>query len=193
VLIRILAAVWLGTLVACASATSAGSAPAGQAEAPPERAPLTTQQLLEVAAVLEQSGDTMRAQQYLHAALQQGGDARAIVPRLLRMYVADGQYRLAIDQAEQHLRRHPRDRDLRLFVAALHTAVGADKLAAEQYERVLREQPRHAEAHFALAALLHDAGREPGRADEHFRAYLALEPAGHYADEARALLMTEMP
>jgi len=188
----------LGLLASCASATPAGSPGAGTpkapaAEAAPATAQLTIAQLLEVAAVLEQSGDTVRAEQYLHAALQQGGDERAIVPRLLRLYVADGQYRLAIDQAEHHLRRRPRDRNLRLFVAALHTAVGADALAVAQYERVLRAEPNHAEAHYALAALLHAAGRELGRADDHFRTYLTLEPSGHYADEARALLLTEMP
>jgi tetratricopeptide (TPR) repeat protein len=197
-MIRIAALAMFGLLASCASTTPPGSpaartAAAPAAEAEPATAQLTIAQLLEVAAVLEQSGDTVRAEQYLHAALQQGGDERAIVPRLLRLYVADGQYRLAIEQAEHHLRRHPRDRNLRLFVAALHTAVGADALAVAQYERVLRAEPNHAEAHYALAALLHAAGREPGRADEHFRTYLALEPGGHYADEARALLLTEMP
>jgi tetratricopeptide (TPR) repeat protein len=197
-IIRIAALAMLGVLASCASTTTAGAPTVGAPKAPAaEAAPATTQltiaQLLEVAAVLEQSGDTVRAEQYLHAALQQGADERAIVPRLLRLYVADGQYRLAIDQAEHHLRRHPLDRNLRLFVAALHTAVGADALAVAQYERVLRAEPNHAEAHYALAALLHAAGREPGRADEHFRTYLALEPSGHYADEARGLLLTEMP
>jgi tetratricopeptide (TPR) repeat protein len=193
VLLRILLALYLGTLVACAGRASTGSASAHTVAKAPATAALSIQQLLEVATVLEQSGDTVRAEQYLHAALKQGGDETAIVPRLLRLYIADGQYRLAIDQAEHQLRRHPRDHGLRLFVAALHTAVGADALAVEQYERVLKDAPRNAEAHFALACLLHDTNREPGRADEHFRAYLAIEPRGHYADEARALLLTEMP
>jgi tetratricopeptide (TPR) repeat protein len=170
------------------------SADAGTGAGEPARAAqLSVEQLLEVASVLEQAGDTVRAEQYLSAALQTGADDARVIPRLLRLYVADGQYRLAIDHAEHHLRRHPRDRALRLFVAALHAAVGADAPAIAHYERALRDQPGNAEAHYALAALLHHGGREPGRADEHFRAYLALEPRGHYAEEARALLLTEMP
>jgi len=184
----ILVSFLLGAVGACAG-------PAAQRAHTPQAAnqSLTAAQLLEVAAVLEQSGDSVRAEQYLHAALEQGADADRVVPRLLRLYVADGQYRLAIEQAEQRLRRQPHALRLRLFVAALHAAVGADTLAARHYERVLQAEPRNAEAHYALASLLHQAGREPARADEHFRAYLTLQPRGDYAAEARSLLLTEMP
>jgi hypothetical protein len=41
--------------------------------------------------------------------------------------------------------------------------------------------------------MLHERGREPGRADQHFRAYLSLEPHGDNAAEARAALLTELP
>jgi tetratricopeptide (TPR) repeat protein len=154
---------------------------------------LTTEQMLEVARVLEQAGDTVRAEQYLRSALKEGADEKAILPRLLRLYVSDGQLRLAIDLAEQSLRQDPGDVTLRLFLGALHTAVGADVLAVEQYERVLSAAPDHADAHFALASILHDAGGESDRADRHFRAYLSLSPQGEHAAEARGLLLTEMP
>jgi Flp pilus assembly protein TadD len=154
---------------------------------------LTTEQLLEVARVLEQSGDTVRAEQYLRSALKDGADERQILPRLLRLYVADGQLRLAIDVAEQSLREEPEDVTLRLFLGALHTAVGADAIAVQQYERVLTMDEKNAEAHFALASLLHDAGMERDRADQHFRSYLELSPHGEHAAEARGLLLTEMP
>jgi Tfp pilus assembly protein PilF len=154
---------------------------------------LSNAQLLEVAHVLEQSGDTVRAEQYLHAALKQGADEAVLVPHLLRLYASDGQYRLAIEYGEHYLRRHPKHRAVRLFLAALYTAVGADTLAAQAYERVLIEEPNNAEAHFALASLLYESGRQRANADTHFRAYLALDPQGDYAEEARSLLLTELP
>ena len=167
----------------CASASHAHGAAFEKLSAP---------QLLAVAAALEQSGDTVRAEQYLQQALKQGASESEAVPRLLRMYVADGQYRLAIDQAENHLRKHPRDRGVRLFLGTLYGALGEELDALSQYERVLAEAPEDAQAHFAMASVLHESGRERARADRHFRAYLTLEPRGPHAEEARSLLLTEV-
>jgi tetratricopeptide (TPR) repeat protein len=154
---------------------------------------LSAGELLEVAALLEQSGEHMRAQQYLQQALRQGAPATQVVPRLLRLYVADAQYRLAVDQAENYLRVHPRDQDVRRFLAALYGALDCHAQAVAQYARVLAAEPKDAQAHFALASTLHDSGQEPLRADQHFRAYLTLDPGGAHAEEARSLLLTELP
>jgi tetratricopeptide (TPR) repeat protein len=153
---------------------------------------LSAEQLLAVATALEQNGDTVRAEQYLQQALRQGAAESAVVPRLLRMYAADGQYRLAIELAENHLRKHPRDRGVRLFLGTLYGALGQELNAVAQYERVLAQAPQDAQAHFAMASALHEAGRERGRADRHFRTYLELEPDGPHAEEARSLLLTEL-
>jgi tetratricopeptide (TPR) repeat protein len=179
-LFALLCALWLG---GCATASHARGG---------ELDKLSAAQLLAVAAALEQSGDTVRAEQYLQQALRQGAPAAAVVPRLLRMYAADGQYRLAIELAENHLRKHPRDRGVRLFLGTLYGALGQELNAVAQYERVLAQAPEDAQAHFAMASVLHDAGRERGRADRHFRTYLALEPHGPHAEEARSLLLTEL-
>lgn len=154
---------------------------------------LTTQQLLEVAEVLAQSGDNMRAEQYYSAALRQGADELPVTRRLLSLYVADGQYRLAISLAENYARRHPNDASLRLFLASLYQAVDLDASAVNEYEHVLKLQPDDAQAHFALAGLLQSSGTELGRADDHYRAYLRVEPHGPHAEEARAQLLTELP
>ena len=45
----------------------------------------------------------------------------------------------------------------------------------------------------ACARLLHDTGGAAERADMHFRTYLALEPEGSHADEARGLLLQRVP
>lgn len=153
---------------------------------------LDTRQMLEIAAVLEQRGDSVRAEQYLQQALKQGASEAVVMPRLLRLYLADGQYRRALDQAENQLRKRPRDRGLRLLLGSLYMALGYETEAVAQYARVLSDQPNDAQAHYALASALHQSGRELDRADRHFRAYLALEPQGAHAEEARSLLLTEL-
>jgi len=155
--------------------------------------PLSAAQLLEVAHATEQMGDRLRTQQYLLAALRAGADENQTVKWLLRLYVADGQYRLATEHAEDQLRRHPQDQELRLLLASLYDATEMSAFAIEQYERVLSTDPDEARAHFALATLLHDSRRDPLAADRHYRAYLALEPRGADAAEARSLLLKELP
>lgn len=155
--------------------------------------PLTAEELLQIAGAAEQSGDGLRAQEYLLSALRAGVDQKRALPWLLRLYVADGQYRMAIDTTLDSLRAQPDDVDLRLLLAHLYEATELEAGAAEEYERVISAAPNDARAHFALAALLHEHGNEPGRADQHYRAYLALAPQGENAREARAALLTELP
>jgi tetratricopeptide (TPR) repeat protein len=160
----------------------------------PQRArDLGSEALLQIANAAEEAGDSLRAQQYLRVALQEGADETKYVPRLLALYIADGQYRVAIDQGEHYLRRHPQDRATRLLLSTLYTAVGEDEHAVKQYERVLASEPDDAYAHYALATLLYERGGAAQRADEHFRAYLALAPDGEHADEARGLLLRGVP
>jgi tetratricopeptide (TPR) repeat protein len=153
----------------------------------------TAEQFVQVAEAAEQMGDTLRAQQYLGAALRAGGDETRIMPKLLVLYIGDGQFRVAIEQCEHYLRRHPHDGKVRLLLSTLYTAVGDHEGAVAQYERVLDAAPGDAYAHFALASLLHEQGGASLRADEHFRAYLALAPEGEHAAEARGLLLKRLP
>jgi len=184
----------LRPLLACA-ALAAGCAAAAPVPAarPQLQAALSERQLVEIATALERRGDTLRAGQYLSLALERGADATRLVPRLLRLHVRGGQYRLARDLAENHLRRHPRDQHTRFFLGALYMGLGMSTNAVEQYERLLKADPARAEAHFALASVLRDQGQDLGRADAHYRAYLRLRPSGVHAEEARAALLTELP
>ena len=164
-----------------------GSATAGAA------AELSADQLVEVADVLAQHGETVRAEQYYVSAIQRGAPRARVLPALLRLYVRDGQYRLAIEHVEDQLRREPRDTTLRLLLGTLYTATGQVREAVASYERVLEREPRLAEAHYALATVLYEAQVDRGRADSHFRAYLTHAPDGEHAAEARSLLLTEVP
>ncbi|MEY4575837.1 MAG: hypothetical protein RL701_540 [Pseudomonadota bacterium] len=154
---------------------------------------LEAEQLLAVADLAESSGDELRAQQYLLAALRSGVAAERVLPRLLRLYVRDGQYRLATETLRDHLRAHPQQHGLRLLLADLYAATQLSAAAVSEYERVLTEAPASSRAHFALGSLLHDVGGEPARANQHLRAYLASAPQGVHADEARSLLSGGAP
>jgi tetratricopeptide (TPR) repeat protein len=158
-----------------------------------ESAPPSAEQLYAVARVAEQRGDSLRAQQYYVAALTAGFDSHSLMPRLLRLYVADGQYRLAIARAKETLDERGEDLTLRILLAELYRAAELDVPAEREYQHVLDAQPHNAQAHLELALLLQHAGRDAGRADEHLRAYLALDPNGAGASEARGRLMKAVP
>lgn len=137
----------------------------------------------------QQVGDLVRAEQYFAAALQAGGDAKEILPLLLKVCIDATRFQAAIEYAEPHLQRHPEDYRLRMLVASLYAAVGQPARARTHYERVLESQPDEATAHWALALLLRDQLGDRQAADVHFREYLRLRPDGPHAEEARASLL----
>ena len=133
-------------------------------------------------------GDMTRAEQYFVAALKAGGDEPEIVRRLLVVCVADQRYPAAAEYAEQYLRRHPLDVDLRFATASIQIAVGETGRARELLDAVLKERPNWAEAHYALAGLMRSQGEPLALADQHDLQYLKLNPRGSLADTARARL-----
>ncbi len=137
-------------------------------------------------------GDLTRAEEYFAAAIETGGDEAKIIPLLLAVCVQDGRYRVAINYAENHLRRHPSDVSARFVLGTLYAAVGDAPGARAELERVLVARPTEAQAHFALAMVVRDQGDRAG-ADVHFREYLRLAPQGAHAEEARASLMQTVP
>ncbi len=138
-------------------------------------------------------GDFARAAQYYLAGLEEGAEERAVVPRLIEVYVRDKQYRAAVHAGENYLQKHPQETPLRFVIANLRAALGDGTTAKKELEQVLREEPANANAHYALAVLLRDAASDLSRADEHFREYLKLLPAGPHADEARGSLLNGVP
>jgi tetratricopeptide (TPR) repeat protein len=151
------------------------------------------QRLVELGKGFAGVGDLTRAEQYFAAAIEQGGDERAIIPLLLRVCVQDGRYRVAIEYAENFLRKHPNDVRTRFVLATLYQAVGDSSAARAQLLRVIDVHPDEAEAHFALAILMRDSQEDPLAVDRHFREYLRLKPAGSHAEEAQSSLLKSVP
>ena len=188
----LLSVAWLTlqSLCGCSGAHLDASAKGAQVQG---AAPgLTSSQLIDIGQALWRRGETVRAEQYWVRALSQGADPDVVLPLLLAAYIQDGQYRLAIQRAEDHVRRHPRAPHLRLLLGALQEAIGAHQQAIAQYSAVVDQEPDRAEGHYALASALLQQGHDRARADQHFRRYLALDPEGPHAEHARAALLIEV-
>ncbi len=153
----------------------------------------TTNNLLDRGRAFAAVGDTTRAEEYLAAALDQGADAREVMPLLFEVCVRTGRYRSAIQHGENHLRKHPDDVRTRFIVGTLYVAIGETKEAKSNLEAVATARPNDAKAHYALAVLARDNENDVVEADRQFREYLRIEPNGAQAEEARASLLKRMP
>jgi Tfp pilus assembly protein PilF len=134
-------------------------------------------------------GDVTRAEQYLSAALDAGGNASEILPELVQVCVKAKRYRVAIEYASPWLERSPNDVKLRFVLASLRATVGDVLLARDDFDRIVKQEPGDAAAHFAYAVLLHDQLGDAVSADKEFRRYLELDPNGKHADVARSFLL----
>jgi tetratricopeptide (TPR) repeat protein len=134
-------------------------------------------------------GDLTRAEQYFVAALRAGGDPRALTKRLLIVCITDGRYPAAATYADDYLRKHPSDTDVRYAAATVYVGMGDLPRAREGLERVVTERPENADAHYALASVLRQEGDSLLEADKHYREYLRLSPDGEFAEAAKASLL----
>ncbi len=138
-------------------------------------------------------GDATRAEEYLNAAREAGGDERVIVRALMDVCINDHRYRAAVGYAEGFLRRHPSDRELRFLLATLDVALGNSSSALHELHTVLDQAPDNVEARYVLAVVLRDEVGDVEGADSEFREYLRRAPAGAHAEEAQGSLLTRVP
>lgn len=137
-------------------------------------------------------GDMTRAEQYFVAALRSGGEAGKLARRLVAVCVADGRYPAALEYADEYLRKHPVDPDLRFAAAVLRRALGDADGAYRDLKHILLAQPNFADAHYVLAQIERDRGNLK-LANAEFREYLKSDPAGTYAEEVRGNLVGGKP
>jgi tetratricopeptide (TPR) repeat protein len=149
-------------------------------------------QLFDQGIALARSGDLVRAEQYLAASTTRGMAEERVLPLLLEVCVAASRFRAAVAYAEPYLQRHPQAWRLRFLVATIRVGLNDSLAARRDLEEVLRAKEDHAEAHFVLASMLREHFNDPVGADPHYRRYLAIEPSGAHADEARAGLLQQV-
>jgi tetratricopeptide (TPR) repeat protein len=139
------------------------------------------------------AGDMTRAEQYYSAALAAGGNEQLLTKRLLVVCTTDERYPAAASYAENYLRRHPGDTEVRYALATVYLVLGDLARARTALERVVAETPDLAVAHYALATVLRNEGDSLLDADHQFREYIRLSPEGEYAEAARASLLKSVP
>ena len=138
------------------------------------------------------AGDMTRAEQYFAGALKNGGDAPKLVRRLVAVCASDGRYPVALEYADDYLRNHPRDVDVRFVAATLRLATGDEAKAREELAAVIGAKPGFADAHYTLA-MLEKSNGDPIAADKEFRAYLAVAPTGPHREVAQENLLRAVP
>lgn len=153
----------------------------------------TWQKLYERGRAFAAVGDQTRAEQYLAAALDAGGDGKKIIPVLMSVCVESKKYRVAVDYGEAYLKKQPDDAKLRHLLGTLYMALGETPNARTHFEEVLRKNPDEAETHYALAVLFRDTEHDLLKADPHFRAYVRISPGGTHAQEAKASMLKSVP
>jgi len=173
----------------CVLACTAAPKPRATAQLPEDKDPVY---LFEHGKRFAMMGDTVRAEQYLSAALAAGADESKVTPIFLHVCVAARHYRLAIEYADAALARHPDNAKLRFLTGALHKDVGEPARAREYLEEAARQLKNDAEVQFAVAVFFRDDMKDQIAADPYFREYLRLSPQGTHAEEARVSLMVRL-
>lgn len=134
------------------------------------------------------SGDTVRAEQYLAAALDKGGDASRLLPLLLKVTLSASRLRSALNYAEPQLLLRPSDFRLRLLVATIRFALGQYEDAHHELRRLVLHSPELSAGYYLLGLIEADHFENAPAAREHFLTYLRLAPHGRHAAEVRARL-----
>lgn len=104
--------------------------------------PKSIEARLALANALERNGDLPGAEQQLRRALESGGNADELLPRVAVLLLDRGENALLIrDFESQKLKSPVADSDLKALVALAHFASGQPKRAAEQLEKVTEQTP----------------------------------------------------
>lgn len=158
----------------------------------PERAgaeltPASPKQLCRLAEELEEDGQLAAAAEMYRAAMAAGGpnaeicfQVAELLIRLHDLPAARERYFMAIELEEDFV-------EARNNLGCVLAELGQGELAVAAFEGALKYHPDYADAHYHLAQALDEQGNRQ-RAEEHWRAFLALDADGPWADAARARL-----
>lgn len=139
-------------------------------------------------AALAQQGDSIRAEQYVVAAVERGFPTAEALPLLIEVCVASDRLSSALSYAEPFLRDHPTQWPLRHVVGTLYLGLGRVDDAQRELERVVSEAPDAAMPRYHLGMLLYEDRGDRSAALPHLERYLALAPGGSHVGEVRSIL-----
>lgn len=183
-------AVWLTFAIGCGAQSPSG----GSASNADPLDDVTGEELYRRGRLLAASGDFIRAEQYIAAAITRGFPEDEAMPALMQVCIEGSRLSAALSYAEPYLASHPGQWSLRMLVASIHMGLAHDERAREELERVIQDAADDApQAHYFLGVLFRDRLADAERAAEHFGRYLALAPEGEHIEEARAGLPRSPP
>jgi predicted Zn-dependent protease len=183
---------WLTTIALLSVSVTGCAASTAPASRAPEPETALAARLFEHGKQFARSGDSIRAEQYLGAALDAGLDAKRVLPELLATLVRAGRLRTAINYARPYLRQNP-DVALRHLVATIYLALERPLDAQRELETVLREHPDHAPSRYLCGVVSWETYADEAETRRFFEEYLALEPSGERAAEVLQWLSEHAP
>jgi Flp pilus assembly protein TadD len=134
------------------------------------------------AAVLQQLGETPRAESFLRARIRATGRTE-LVSALAQLFSRSGAHAQAISVLSDALRARPQDEDLLYELAAAYQRSGDTSQALASMRQVLTLNPRNASALNFIGYTLADRGEQLDEAERLIRSALALQPnSGAYLD-----------
>ncbi|MFZ5831122.1 MAG: MerR family transcriptional regulator [Planctomycetota bacterium] len=149
--------------------------------------PTTTEQMLRMAADLEEDNQLVAAAEMYRAALAAGGpkpepcfQLAELLYRMGDLPAARERYFVAVELDEDYV-------EARANLGCVLGEMGQAELAVAAFEGALRFHPDYADVHYHLARTLDELGR-CDHAEEHWRWFLGLAPDSPWADEAKRRL-----
>lgn len=171
------------SMVACGAAASAP--PRSPSDPLEER---SAEVLYRTGRELARRHDSVRAEQYLAAAVARGYPEDDAIGPLVAVCLQSTRLRAALSYTAPYLKRHPDAWPLRYLAASIYLALEHPDQARRELEQVLEDAPRHAPSRYLLGVILRDHLGALDEAAAAFRAYLELAPAGPHAREVRAFI-----
>ncbi len=181
-LLRTCALLWGLGLAACTAHVPAPEHP------PRTDAAAAAQALYEQGSRLARLGDSVRAEQYLAAALREGYDPERVLPQLMRVCLNESRLRAALNHALPYLKKHPDAIWLRYLVATVYLGLEQPFHAREQLLAIEAQTPGNGRTQYLLGQTEWEGFDDPAAAEAHFRQYLRLEPRGQYTGEVEEWL-----
>jgi tetratricopeptide (TPR) repeat protein len=149
--------------------------------------PTTPEQMIRLAAELEEDEQLAAAADMYRAALAAAGPKADVCFQLAELLYRLGdlggareRYYMAVELDEDYV-------EARANLGCVLAETGQHDLAVAAFEGALRYHPGYADAHYHLARTLDELGRRD-QAETHWRAFLAQAPDSPWAEEARSRL-----
>lgn len=185
---RSTATLGMALALVCGACGASSTPPNARPAMPDPLADVEAEELYAHGAALAQQGDSMRAEQYIVAAVERGFSVDEALPLLIQVCVASDRLSSALSHAEPHLRQHPDRWPLRHVVGTLYLGLGRVDDAQRELERVVDQAPNAAMPRFHLGMLLYENRGDREAARPHLERYLELDPEGAHVAEARSVL-----